>query len=270
MPDIQHGAPSPSTELNGRTASGPASGVARVFDRDAFRTEYDRLIVAGEFQEPGDYYPRYRSRYEHVMARYAGITDGGPVDVCEIGGGQHALLASALWGDRATVGDLYGPHHDYLRSHGVRTLRWDLTSDECPFETAFDRLFLCEVIAHVTVPTHVYLERLRGALRPGGKIVISTPNLHRLRNLAMLLVGKDPWGYFAKASGDHFFGMFLDFSRDHLEWQLRTAGFRDIETELVEYPHRATTLVGRVGNAVGRPLQRIPRFRGGLVAVATA
>lgn len=247
----------------------PSDG-RRAFDRDAFRAAYDRLIVAGEFQEPPDYYPRYRNRYEHLMARYASITGDAPVDVCEIGGGQHALLASALWGDRATVGDLYGPHHEHLRRQGVTTLRFDLANDACPFEAEFDRLFLCEVIAHVIVPPHVYLEGLRRALRPGGKIIISTPNQQRLRNLVMFLAGKDPWGYFAKPSGDTFYGMFLDFSRDHLVWQLETAGFRDIQTELVEYGHRATTRAARIGNALGRPLQRIPRLRAGLVAVATA
>lgn len=242
----------------------------RPFDRPAFRAAYERVVVQGTFQETRDYYRRYRSRYEHVLREYAAVTGSQPVDVCEIGGGQHALIAQTLWGDRATVGDLGGPHLAYLATHGVRTLRWDLTQDDVPFEEAFDRLFLCEVIAHVTIPPHVYLARLRHALRPGGRIIVSTPNLQRLRNLAYLTLGKDPWGYFARTSGDHFFGMFLDFSCDHLAWQLETAGFRDVRTELVDYPHRATTLGGRMGNTLGRPLQSIPRFRAGIVATATA
>jgi SAM-dependent methyltransferase len=248
----------------------PRLGPPRAFDRERFREEFERVVVGGPFQETADYYPRYRSRYEHILATYAAIAPDAPLDVCEIGGGQHALLASRLWGDRAVVGDLFGPHHAHLESQGVRTLRWDLAVDEPPFEAAFDRLLLCEVIAHVAVPPHVYLEKLRKTLRPGGRIIVTTPNLHRLRNLAHLATGRDPWGYFARTSGDHFFGMYLDFSADHLTWQLTTAGFRDVDVSLVEYPHKATTALGRVGNALGRPLHRIPRFRGGLVAVATA
>jgi SAM-dependent methyltransferase len=142
--------------------------------------------------------------------------------------------------------------------------------DDSPFVEAFDRMFLCEVIAHVSVPPHVYLSKLRRALRPGGRIIVTTPNLHRLRNLAFLAVGRDPWGYFARTEGDHFFGMFLDYSRDHLAWQLETAGFRDVDVQMASFPHQATTGLGRVGNALGRPLLRVPRLRDGLVAVATA
>jgi SAM-dependent methyltransferase len=243
---------------------------ARTFDDGTFDAAYASAVVGGPFQEETDYYRRYESRYRHVLRRYAGFTGPDPVDVCEIGGGQHALLAAEMWGDRATVGDLFGPHHEYLASRGVSTLRWDLTEDEMPFTEAFDRLFLCEVIAHVAIPPHVYLERLRSTLRPGGKLVITTPNLHRLRNLAFLALGKEPWQPFARTQGDHFIGMFLDFSPAHLTWQLETAGYRDVDIELVEYPHQATTRMGRIGNAIGRPLTSVPRLRSGIVAVATA
>ena len=243
---------------------------ARSFDEGAFDRVYDDVVVGGPFQEESEYYRRYESRYRHVLRRYAATTRPEPVDVCEIGGGQHALLAAEMWGDRATVGDLFGPHHDYLGSRGVATLRWDLTDDEMPFTEAFDRLFLCEVIAHVAVPPHVYLERLRSTLRPGGKLIITTPNLHRLRNLAYLATGKELWQPFARTRGDHFMGMFLDFSCGHLIWQLETAGYRDVGVELVEYPHQATTHIARLGNMVGRPLTRVPRLRSGIVAVATA
>jgi SAM-dependent methyltransferase len=243
----------------------------RTLDRHRFRAEFDSVIVGGAFQESPDYYPRYRSRYEHILETYAAITPAAPLEVCEVGGGQHALLASRLWGDRATVGDLAGPHLDHLERHGVRTARWDLTEDECPFgREEFDRIFLCEVIAHVPVPPHVYLAKLHATLRPGGRIIVTTPNLHRLRNLAFLALGRDPWAYFARTQGDHFFGMYLDYSRDHLAWQLETAGFCDVTVELVDFPHRATTTLGRVGNTIGRPLLRVPRFRQGLVAVASA
>jgi SAM-dependent methyltransferase len=243
---------------------------ARRLDPRSFRREFDDVIVGGPFQETADYYARYRSRYEHVMAVYAAMTPGAPVDVFEVGGGQHALLAHRLWGDRAVVGDLAGPHHAHLEDHGVPTLRLDLAIDDVPFVDAFDRVFLCEVIAHVSVPPHVYLAKLRDAMRAGGRIIVTTPNLHRLRNLAFLALGRDPWGYFARTSGDHFFGMYLDYSRDHLTWQLETAGFTDVDVALVDFPHQATTTLGRVGNVVGKPLLRVPRFRQGLVAVGTA
>jgi hypothetical protein len=36
------------------------------------------------------------------------------------------------------------------------------------------------------VPPYRYLDRLRLALRPGGVLLVSTPNLHRLRSIALM------------------------------------------------------------------------------------
>ena len=168
----------------------------RSFDPDDLARVYDELVIDGVFQERGDYYVRYRNRYESLISTYAALGGMEPLDVLEVGGGQHALLAHALFADRATVADLSGPHLDYLSSHGITTVHWDLLTDEQPFRDAFDRIFLCEVMAHLPVPPYQYLGRLRLALRPGGALLVSTPNLHRVRNIALLLAGKEPFGPF--------------------------------------------------------------------------
>lgn len=231
---------------------------------------YDDEVLGGTFQEEGDYYARYRHRYEAVIQAYAGLGGDHPLDVLEIGGGQHALLAHVLLGDRATVADLPGPHLDHLAGRGLTTTTWDLQSDEQPFEAAFDRVFLCEVIAHVPVPTHLYLERIRRALRPGGVLLVTTPNLHRVRNLALLAAGREPFGVFARPDEGEWLGNIVDFSASHLRWQLERAGFTGIDVEYVEFAHTATTTSGRAANLALRPLTLVPRLRYNLVATAVA
>jgi SAM-dependent methyltransferase len=231
---------------------------------------YDREVLAGRFQEEGDYYARYRSRYEGVLQTYAGLGGDHPLDVLEVGGGQHALLAQAVLGDRATVADLPGPHLAYLGSRGVATCEWDLQTEAQPFESAFDRVFCCEVAAHVPVPTHLWLERLRIALRPGGAIVLTTPNLHRVRNLALLAAGREPFGVFARPEEGEWLGNIVDFSAAHLTWQLERAGFTSVEVRYEQFPHTATTTAGRAANLALRPLTLVPRFRYNLVATAVA
>jgi SAM-dependent methyltransferase len=133
-------------------------------------------------------------------------------------------LAAELWGDRAAVADLEGPHLEYLRDRGIRTFHWDLLSNAEPFQGVFDRVFLCEVMAHVPAPPHTYLNRLRRALRPGGRIIVTTPNLYRLRNVASMLLGAKVFDRFALPEAGQWGGGFIDFSRDHLHWQLEAAG----------------------------------------------
>ena len=86
---------------------------------------YDKLVIGGVFQEQGDYYVRYRSRYESLVTTYAALGGGGPFDVLEVGGGQHALLAQALFADRATVLAEPTTDHGPWAGHPVRQAdRW--------------------------------------------------------------------------------------------------------------------------------------------------
>jgi SAM-dependent methyltransferase len=243
-------------------------GCERPFDSDDLVRAYAELVVGGVFQEQGDYYIRYRNRYAGLVSTYSALGGTGPLDVLEVGGGQHALLVHALFADRATVADLPGPHLDYLSSQGVSTVHWDLLTDEQPFRDAFDRIFLCEVMAHIPVPPYQYLDRLRVALRPGGVLLVSTPNLHRLRNIALLLAGREPFGPFAASQPGTWRGNFLDFSASHLSWQLARAGFADVRIERREFGHRASSLSARVANLALRPLTLIPHLRYNLVATA--
>jgi SAM-dependent methyltransferase len=247
-----------------------AAAPAPALDPAEVAAAYDREILTGHFQEDDEYYLRYRSRYERVLQTYAALGGDHPLDVLEVGGGQHALLAHALLGDRATVADLPGPHLELLEARGLATRVWDLQTDEQPFREAFDRVFLCEVMAHVPVPAHVYLERLRLTLRPGGVLLLTTPNLHRVRNLALLAAGRDPFGYFARPEPGEWLGNIVDFSAPHLGWQLDRAGFVDVDIRYQDFPHRATSTTGRAANLALRPLTVVPRLRYNLVATAVA
>jgi 2-polyprenyl-3-methyl-5-hydroxy-6-metoxy-1,4-benzoquinol methylase len=244
--------------------------MTRALDPAVLSRAYDECIVAGVFQETGDYYVRYRSRYEGVLHTYAALHGDGPLDVLAIGGGQHALLAHAVLGDSATVADLPGPHLTYLRSRDVCTVHWDLLGNEQLFRGAFDRVFLCEVMSHLPVPPHEYLARIRIALRPGGVLLVSTPNLHRIRNIALLVLGREPFSPMVKPEPGTWLGSFLDFSAEHLRWQLDRAGFVNIDVERREFGHRASLVLARLANLALRPITWIPRFRYNLLATATA
>lgn len=251
-----------------RVAAGPSFG--RAFDRREFHRAFNELIVGGHFQETREYYPRYRNRYRSVLKEYATLAEPRKLDVLEVGGGQHALLAASLWGDRATVADLNGPHLETLRARGVRTANWDLLSAEQPFRGEFDRAFLCEVIAHVPTPPHTYLTRLRESLKPGGKLIVTTPNLHRLRNVVCLASGRKVFDPFALVGTGQWGGGFLDFSREHLHWQLEHAGFTGVKVAEREFGHAPTSLGARLLHWTFAPLRVIPRFRYHLLATATA
>ena len=243
--------------------------MSRQFDTKAFDRLYDEAVVGGRFNEVADYYPRYRSRYQAILRKYAEVAGSPPARVLDIGGGQHALLAKRLWGDRATLADIAGSHFDYLRQQGVEVVEWNLCSDMQPFVSEFDAIFFSEVIEHLPIPGHVVLERLRIALKPGGVLICTTPNLYRLRNVVYLALGKQMYDYFRMPT-DRGLGHILEYSQDHLRWQFERAGFEGVHVELCHLAHTIKALHFRVLSWFGYPLLLFPRFRDYLLATAWA
>ena len=239
----------------------------RKFDSRRFREAYERWIVGGSFNEAPDYYPRYRSRYEGILKRFAVQAGDEPLDVLDIGGGQLALLCAKLWGDRATAADVYVDRLGYLRENGVATLGWNLAQEEPPCERRFDAVFFSEVIEHLPIPGYVALERLRRVLRPGGLLLCTTPNFYRLRNIVYVAIGKRIYDHFREA-GEGPLGHVIEYDEPRLRWQLDRAGFSDVRLEMCYFQHQPNQPLFRALSWLGKPLFLVPRFRDCIVAFA--
>jgi 2-polyprenyl-3-methyl-5-hydroxy-6-metoxy-1,4-benzoquinol methylase len=172
----------------------------RDFDEGAFGRAFAELVSAHRWQEEPEYYPRYATRYQAILSRFAERAPSRRLDVLDIGGGQFAFLAAALWTDRACVADVDDSGFAGLRALGVDTFQWNLALDDPPTDRRFDAIFFSEVLAHLPVPGHIALRRLRTLLRPGGLLLCSTPNLFRLRNIVYLLRNTWPGNCNARAS----------------------------------------------------------------------
>jgi SAM-dependent methyltransferase len=247
---------------------GPGVDV-REFDEAAFDRAFGEIVSANCWQEEPAYYPRYRTRYSAMLRRFAERAPGRPLEVLDIGGGQLAYLASALWDDHGCVADIDDTCFAGLRAHGIDAFEWNLALEDPPPARQFDAIFFSEVIEHLPVPGHIALRRLRALLRPGGLLLCSTPNLYRLRNLVYLVRGRPLFDHF-DLPGVRGYGHVLEYSAEHLAWQFGRAGFVDYAVELRDFTHVPHERLDRVLSAVGAPLRRIPRFRDNLLAVASA
>ncbi|WP_306320747.1 MULTISPECIES: class I SAM-dependent methyltransferase [unclassified Streptomyces] len=133
-------------------------------------------------------------RQTHLLA--TALKDTRTATVLDIGCGDGTAAAT-------TARHLPGRHRligldwsqDALRraSHRVpHVVRGELTGHGLPFATASaDAVLLSEVIEHLVDPDAA-LDEIRRVLRPGGHLMLSTPNLAAWYNRALLLVGVQP------------------------------------------------------------------------------
>lgn len=240
--------------------------MTREWSEAEFQTAFHKYVSEGLFSEQKQYYPRYVARYHDVLRLYAERAPAEPQVVLDIGGGQLGLMCKVLWGDDAECADIAGPHFEYLRNQGMRAFEWDLCSTEAPEEDRYDAVFFSEVIEHLPIPGYVPLERLKAALKPDGLLICTTPNLYRPRNVVFLIVGRQIFDYFRYPESGGL-GHVLEYSADHLAWQLEHAGFDDVEIRFHQVQHAPNKRLHRALYRLGQPLFLVPRLRDNLFAV---
>ena len=102
---------------------------------------------------------------------------------------------------------------------------FNVEEDTFPYsDQSFDTVLLCEVLEHFTNnPLHALLE-IKRVLKPGGTLILTTPNVARLENIARLIVGEnlyDPYSGYGPL-GRHN----REYTPYELEKLLQHAGFK--------------------------------------------
>ena len=76
--------------------------------------------------------------------------------------------------------------------HGIDIIAGDLSKAPCPIDdNSFDIVLLIEVIEHLRMSPYQALREIWRILRPGGVLVLTTPNVARFVNILKLLVGRN-------------------------------------------------------------------------------
>jgi SAM-dependent methyltransferase len=189
--------------------------------------------------------------------------------VLEVGGGQIALLAQHLFGDEGTTGDVSEAYARPIASQGLGFVVCDLVHDDLPqHRDHFDAVILCEVIEHMPIPPHIVLEKVRTWLKPGGALLLTTPNLYRLRNALRLFLGMRVfcnWYYPPRGKG---LGHPLEYSAEHLRFQIEQAGFTVERMDLCQLTNAGSHWWSKLGRVLLAPLLLRPKWRDSLLAVA--
>lgn len=236
--------------------------------RPEFNAIYDEFIRPGGFHELNSYYARSRERYFLTLSYLADLDLPEGARLLDVGGGQFAILASKLFGYEATIGDIGDEFRAPADAANVSFTVCNLLDDNpASFEGAFDVIVLAEVIEHLPVPPYLVLRKVRRWLKPDGVLLVTTPNLFRLRNLVRMIRGRDLFDTFMMPRDGISLGHQTEYSAEHLGWHIREAGLTLERMEHDQLGQTGFSWKARAARKLLAPLTLRKRWREELVAI---
>ena len=164
----------------------------------------------------------------------------GPGKLLEIGANPYFM---SLLVKKYTSFDLYCSNYfgENWPAHSVQKLideegrsiefdfyNFNIENEKVPFDRdTFDVILFCEVIEHLTLDPVSAISHIKNALKPNGYLVLTTPNVNRLENVARILAGVNIYDPY---SGYGIYGRHnREYNRHEICLLLPRLGF-DIET----------------------------------------
>lgn len=252
--------PSPTTWVGGKAVT-----VFELPTRAAAREYLLSFGFLGQRPELAAYVEGHLDRMLRTLAQLPPAAEGPRL--LELGASPYAmsLLAKRHLGFELTPANFFGDYGErggegatatltserFGEQHEFRYPLFNLEREAFPFANgSFDVVLCCEILEHLARdPSHM-LSEIHRVLRPGGRLVLTTPNAKRLQNVLLMLRGHN---VHARYSG---FGVYGRHNREYTPWELSSLlAALNFEAHVMVadcYPHG---LAARLLTAIG-PLRR--------------
>jgi 2-polyprenyl-3-methyl-5-hydroxy-6-metoxy-1,4-benzoquinol methylase len=232
--------------------------------------------LAGRNAEPLLKFLRnYRRKHFYRFLETAEFTLGhnfpatSSAKVCEVGlgAGELSLLLRAARPCEIAGTDLRSDLTELLMSsgyyarHGIEFRFCDLDHDEVPFSSEdFDLVIFCETLEHLRLAPNKAFLKLRRVIKPGGLLVVTTPNFASLRNRLALLAGLNPTKWWPPPD-DPYGTHIREYTMGEVKRFLSDAGFKVVKTRF-GYPLVKTSAVSALIRLPYLGIVRlVPQFR---------
>ncbi|HEU0121378.1 MAG TPA: class I SAM-dependent methyltransferase [Bryobacteraceae bacterium] len=199
--------------------------------------------------DTASYLDFHRRRYGYLM-QYVGRVlagqvprDGERLRLLDVGMSHQTALLGRLFPDveLATLGfyDRRFPQKDGV-AHTQFNLNLALDESAWPRLDSFDMIVLAEVIEHLYVPPTRLLRMLRSFLRPGGILMIQTPNPVNLARRLGMIAGRSPFEIIRDDVTNP--GHYCEYTLEQLQYLAGVTEMEVVDYELSNYFGRKKTL----------------------------
>jgi SAM-dependent methyltransferase len=188
-----------------------------------------------------DLFERYKAPEEQVYLRTHArryellidlVRELAPGRILVVGPSYETVLLRETLPD-VTVNTLGWHDHRFPLREGERHTQVDLNSDDRPELEPHDVVVCGEVIEHLHVAPVPVLSFLASGLRPGGHLVLQTPNATALPKRLRMLFGRNP--YDAIRENPLNPGHFHEYTAEELRAAVAAAGFDVVRVVTANY-----------------------------------
>lgn len=201
--------------------------------RRAVDGTYEAIVAAGASADLQGHFIENRERAIDSFGRTSGLLERG-ARVCEIGPAGLGLVLHRELGVQVDAYDIQPWFKPVYDAFGIPWREVDLNRPGASFAGPYDLILLCEVIEHLARWPADVLAELRAALRLGGTLFLTTPNLHRLSNRIRMVAGRRLFADFVPEA--LFMAHVREYTPEELTFLLRRAGFATVECRYASYP----------------------------------
>ena len=184
--------------------------------------------------------PNAWNQYRNLLDYYLSIAHSSdPLDILDIGCAQGTLaLLLAEAGHKVCAVDLRQESIDYAKSRyekgTIEFLKHNVLEMKLPQK--FDLIFANQIIEHLVYPKEM-IEQLNKQLKPGGRLIISTPNhaYFKSKHPSFTELG-DPKQWEHKQFSSDGDGHFFAYTQDELISLFEQSGMKQITSQVFETP----------------------------------
>lgn len=182
------------------------------------------IATASDIIAPVGYQEYHARRFGYLLDAVERVAQPGSA-ILDIGRGPFTDMLAARYRDVTTLG-FAGPATGHITCDLNDTGR-------IRTERRFDVIVFAEVLEHLHTAPETVLTRLRGLLRPGGYLIVQTPNACDLIKRIKLLAGRNPYERIRTTTMNP--GHFREYTRAELFDIATAASFEVIDHRYAEY-----------------------------------
>lgn len=224
----------------------------------------------GESQAPDEYLDYHRKRFDYVLSFCAQYCPSADSKVLDVGRSVLSGMLAQKYKHVTTMGFPLGagggsaddPRVAGVRDHVVYDLNRAQTLEDIPCEERFDLVVFAEVVEHLYTAPELTMFALRSLMKPGGIMILQTPNAASLNRRVKSLLGLSPTERIRIDNTNP--GHFREYTRAELIDLAGIAGFEVCEHRYLEYFGVSRAERGSVKSAIFAAIVGfVPPFRRG-------